>query len=40
MFGALLRNLDTNKIKAEVFGELWNMVLEENEQDKMVRESN
>ena len=43
MFEALfiwLRDLDTNKIGAEVFGELWNVVLEENGEDKMVRESN
>ena len=40
MFGALLRDLDTKKIGAEVFGELWNVVLEENGEDKMVRESN
>ena len=35
-----LRDLDPKKIGAEVFGELWNMVLEENGEDKMVRESN
>ena len=34
-----LRDLDTNKIGAEVFAELWNVVLEENEEDQMVRES-
>ena len=34
-----LRGLITNKI-GEVFGELWNVVLEENGKDKMVRESN
>ena len=31
-----LRDLDTKKIGAEVFGELRNMVLEENGEDKMV----
>ena len=36
----MLRELDTNKIAAEVFGELRNLVLEENGGDKMVRESN
>ena len=35
-----LRDLDTETIRAEVFRELWNMVLEENGEDKMVRESN
>jgi hypothetical protein len=35
-----LRGLDTKKIGAEVFGELWNVVLEENGEDKIVRESN
>jgi hypothetical protein len=39
MFGALLY-MDTKKIRAEVLGELWNVVLEENGEDKMVRESN
>ena len=34
------RDLDTKKIATEVFGELRNMVLEENGEDKMVRESN
>jgi len=34
------RNLDIKKIGAEVFGELWNVVLEENEEDNTVRESN
>ena len=33
-------DLDTKKIGTEVFGELRNMVLEENGEDKMVRESN
>ena len=33
-------DLDTKQIRAEVFGELWNVVLEENWEDKMVRESN
>ena len=35
-----LRDLDTKKIGMEVFGELRNVVLEENGEDKMVRESN
>ena len=35
-----LRDLDTKKIAVEVFGELRNVVLEENGEDKMVRESN
>jgi hypothetical protein len=35
-----LRDLDTKKIGAEVFGELWNVMLEVNREDKMVRESN
>ena len=35
-----LRDLDTKKIGTEVFGELQNVVLEENGEDKMVRESN
>ena len=34
-----LRNLDTKKMWAELFGELWNVVLEKNEEDKMVSES-
>ena len=34
------RDLDTKKIWAEVFRELWNVVLEENGKDKMVRDSN
>ena len=43
MFGALhcmARDLDTNKIGAEVFKELWDVGLEENGEDKMVGESN
>ena len=36
----IARNLDTKKIGTEVFGELRNLVLEENGEDKMVRESN
>jgi hypothetical protein len=43
MFEALLymlRDLDSKKIGAEVFGELSNMVLKENGEDKMVRGSN
>ena len=35
----MFRNLGTKKIGAEVFGEVWNVVLEENSGDKMVRES-
>ena len=35
-----LRDLDTKKIEAEIFGELRNVVLEENGEDKIVRESN
>ena len=35
-----LRDLDTKKIVTEAFGELWNVVLEENGEDKKVRESN
>ena len=35
-----LKHLDTKKIRAEVYGELWNVVLEENGEDKMVREIN
>ena len=35
-----LRDLDTKKIATQVFGELRNVVLEENGEDKMVRESN
>ena len=35
-----LRDLDTKEIGVEVFGELSNVVLEENEEDKMVEESN
>ena len=34
------RDLDTKKIGAEVFRELLNVVMEENEEDKMARESN
>jgi hypothetical protein len=34
------RDLDTKKIGTEVFGELLNVVLEENGEDKLVRESN
>jgi hypothetical protein len=30
-----LRDLDTKRIQEEVFGEFWNGVLEENEEDKM-----
>ena len=33
-------NLDTKKTGAEVFKELWNVVLEENGEDKLVNESN
>ena len=35
-----LRDLDTKKIVTEVFGELRNVMLEENGEDKMARESN
>jgi hypothetical protein len=35
-----LRDLDTKRIGTEVFGELRNVVLKENGEDKMVRESN
>jgi hypothetical protein len=38
MFGALLYM--AKKIRAEVFGDLWNVVLEENGEHKMVREIN
>ena len=34
-----LRNLDTKKIGEEIFEELRNLVLAENGEDKMVRES-
>ena len=37
-FIAWLRDLDANKIKAEMFGELRNVILKENEKDTMVRE--
>ena len=37
MFGALFYY---KKIRAEVFVDLWNVVLEENGEDKMIRESN
>ena len=36
----LLRNLDTKKLGAEVFGELLNVMLEENGEHKMVGEFN
>ena len=32
-----LRGLDTKKVGAKVFGELLNVVLEENEEDQMVK---
>ena len=35
-----LRDLDTKKIGTDVFGDLRNVALEENGEDKMVRESN
>ena len=35
-----LKDLDTKKIGGEVFGELENVILEENGEGKMVRESN
>jgi hypothetical protein len=31
---------DTKRIGADMFGDLLNVVLEKNEEDKMVRESN
>ena len=31
-------DLDTKKIQAKIFGELWNVVLEENGEDKIVGE--
>ena len=34
-----LRDLDTKKIGVELFGKLQNVVLEENGEDKMVKES-
>ena len=34
------RGLETKKIRAEVFGELWNVVLKENAKDKMAKGSN
>jgi hypothetical protein len=43
MFGALhcmVGDLDTKKIRTEVFGELRSVMLEENGKDKMVRKSN
>ena len=43
MFGALIymaQRLGIKKTGAEVFGELRNVVLEENGEDKMVRGSN
>ena len=36
----LLRDLDTKKIGVEVFGELQNVLLEDNGEDKIIRESN
>ena len=39
-FSAWLRDLDTNKIGAEVFGELPHVVLEENGEDKMSQRVN
>ena len=35
-----LRDMDSKKIGVELFGEFWNMVQEENGEDKMVTESN
>jgi hypothetical protein len=35
-----LRDLGTKKIGAEVFEKLLNVLLEENGEDKMIRESN
>ena len=34
-----LRDLDAKKIGAEIFRELWNVVLDENGEDKMISES-
>ena len=34
------RDLETKKIEMEVFGELRNMMLEKNEEEKMARERN
>ena len=36
----LLRDPENKKIGAQVFGEILNVVLEENEEDKVLRESN
>ena len=36
-YGIWLKDLDTKKIGAQVFGELRNVVLEKNGEDKMVR---
>ena len=35
-----LRDLETKKVEVEVFGEFWNVVLEENGEDTMVTENN
>ena len=35
-----LKNLDTKKIGAEIFGEFRNVMLEENGENKLVTESN
>jgi hypothetical protein len=43
MFGAMIymaRHLNTKKIGVEIFGDLRNVVLEENGEDNMVGESN
>ena len=40
MFGAWLRDLATIKIGVEIFEEIRNVVLEENGEERTVRESN
>ena len=40
MFGANMAPINTKKTGVEVFGKLWNVELEENGEDKIVRESN
>ena len=40
MLCLLHRNLGTKKIGTEVFGKFHNVVVEENGEDKMARESN
>ena len=36
----ILRDLDTKKVGADVFGEIQNVALEENGEDKIVKENN